>query len=397
MKILIVSHMYPSTAKEISGIFVHEQAIELARLGCEVKVISAVPWAPFPVNRLKADWRAYPEIPLREIREGIESYYPRYVSFPGMHLLEYSGYFMYYGLRKIAEQIYDSFKFDLIHAHAALPSGYASALLARRFEKPLVITIHGQDAYYTIQKGRRCRKAVHWAVTQADRVIMVSQPLRNVLEKGLETTFSNILVIHNGVSRGKIYLGKIEQPESSKVILTLGGLSERKGHRYAIEAMACLMHKHSAVHYKIVGAGPLRRKLEGLSNKLGVESKVEFLGFVRNDEVPRLLASCDIFLLPSWDEAFGIVYLEAMANGKPVIGCRGEGIEDFVEHGKTGLLVKPKDSGSLVEALDFLLSYPREAQAMGERARKLVLENYTWAKNAEKTIEVYEEVLKNGG
>jgi len=84
-----------------------------------------------------------------------------------------------------------------------------------------------------------------------------------------------------------------------------------------------------------------------------------------------------------------------MAHGKPVIACRGEGIEDVITDGEAGLLVKPKDVESLVEALDFLLSHPEEAQAMGERARTLVLENYTWEKNAEKTIKVYEEVLKN--
>ena len=105
------------------------------------------------------------------------------------------------------------------------------------------------------------------------------------------------------------------------------------------------------------------------------------------------MAACDIFTLPSWSEGFGVVYLEAMATGRPVIGCEGEGIEDLVEQGKTGLLVKPKCVDSLVEALDFLLSYPEEARAMGERARKLVIENYTWGTNASKMIEVYRGIL----
>jgi glycosyltransferase involved in cell wall biosynthesis len=84
-----------------------------------------------------------------------------------------------------------------------------------------------------------------------------------------------------------------------------------------------------------------------------------------------------------------------MANGKPVIGCKGEGIEDFVEDKKTGLLVQPKNVDSLVEAIDYLLSNPDKAKEIGERARKLVLDNYTWEKNAEKTIKVYQEVLNN--
>jgi glycosyltransferase involved in cell wall biosynthesis len=122
---------------------------------------------------------------------------------------------------------------------------------------------------------------------------------------------------------------------------------------------------------------------------------VEFLGQLSHKKVMEYMAVTDIFSLPSWNEAFGVVYIEAMAQGKPVIGCQGEGIEDFVEDGKTGLLAKPKDVDSLVKALDFLLSHPTEAQEIGKRAGDLVLKHYTWEKNAEKTIEVYQEVLNN--
>jgi glycosyltransferase involved in cell wall biosynthesis len=121
---------------------------------------------------------------------------------------------------------------------------------------------------------------------------------------------------------------------------------------------------------------------------------VEFVGRVPHIRALQYIAAADVFSLPSWSEGFGIVYVEAMACGKPVIACRGEGPEDFVEHGKTGLLVKPRDVDNLVEALDFLLSNPEEARAMGERARKVVLENYTWEKNAEKIVKVYKELLK---
>jgi teichuronic acid biosynthesis glycosyltransferase TuaC len=108
----------------------------------------------------------------------------------------------------------------------------------------------------------------------------------------------------------------------------------------------------------------------------------------------KYISKADIFSLPSLNEAFGVVYIEAMACGKPVIGCKGEGIEDFVDDKITGLLVKPKDVDSLAKALDFLLSNPDEAKAIGERARKLVMKNYTWAKNAEKTISLYQGVLE---
>jgi len=84
-----------------------------------------------------------------------------------------------------------------------------------------------------------------------------------------------------------------------------------------------------------------------------------------------------------------------MAHARPVVAVRGQGVDGIVEHGKTGLLVTPRDGDSLFAALDFLLTHPEEARAIGERARELVLNNYTWERNADKTIEVYREVLSS--
>ena len=107
------------------------------------------------------------------------------------------------------------------------------------------------------------------------------------------------------------------------------------------------------------------------------------------------MSICDIFSLPSYNEGFGIVYLEAMANGKPVIGVKGQGIDGVVEHEKNGMLVKPKDIDSLDKALTYLIENPQIAKKMGERARKSILENYTWEKNTEKTIKIYKEALNS--
>ena len=148
------------------------------------------------------------------------------------------------------------------------------------------------------------------------------------------------------------------------------------------------------MRYIIVGDGA-ENKLQKLAKELGVYERVEFTGVLSHDYVLKYMKEADIFSLPSWNEAFGIVYIEAMACGKPVIGCEGEGLEDFVRNFETGLLVKPKEVNGLAKAMDFLLSNPGKAREIGERGRKLVLDNYTWEKNAEKTIRVYQEVLSN--
>ncbi|MBE9569441.1 MAG: glycosyltransferase, partial [Proteobacteria bacterium] len=205
-----------------------------------------------------------------------------------------------------------------------------------------------------------------------------------------------LIVVPNGIEPQDVLSRPVDfakQQGKYLTLLSVSNLVQTKGIDLNLYALQKIHKNYPALRYVVIGSGPEEAGLRKLAKELGLERQVEFLGRQPHHRVMAYMAACDVFTLPSWNEGFGIVYLEAMANGKPVVGCRGEGIEDFVEHGKTGLLVKPRDVDSLIEALNFLLRNPEEARAMGERARKLVLENYTWEKNAEKTIKVYQEVL----
>lgn len=393
MKVLVLSHMYPSMFSEVSGIFVHEQVKALVEKGVEVRVISPVPWTPFPINHLNSKWRAYSQIPLRSNLDGIRVYYPRYLTFPRALFFASSGERMYRGIRKLVEEMYQDFPFDLIHAHTALPDGYASMLLILRYHKPLVVTIHGQDFQPPVSTSEACAQAIQRVSSHASKIIVVSNKLKLLAQQ----TFQNakeIVVIPNGISLEDLALGGLRATNKGEVtILSVSGLTRAKGIDLNLQALARLRMKYKNLRYVIIGDGPERTRLVRLARSLGILDQLEFHGFLPHKEALRYMAQCDIFSLPSWDEGFGIAYLEAMANGKPVIGCQGEGIEDFVEHKRTGWLVKPKDVDSLVEALNYLLSNPEEAKAMGERARKVALE-YTWERNAERTIEVYKKVLR---
>ena len=395
MKILVISHMYPSTFNEVAGIFVHEQVNALVKQGCEVKVISPVPWAPFPINRMSAKWKAYSQIPFQSSWEGIEVYYPRYLAFPRAVLFASSGQWMYRGIARLADRIHQGFPFDLIHAHVALPDGYAAMRLKEKYQKPVVVTIHGQDLQVTLHRNARCKKALMKVFAQADRIIVVSTKLKRIAQAEFRHE-EKVIVINNGIDPEKLRSGVDSLTFSHserETILSVSNLVASKGIDLNLIAISKLIEKHPKLKYVVVGDGPEMKILVELASNLGLTNHVEFLGRLSHESVMKYVAVADIFSLPSWREGFGVVYLEAMAHGKPIIACRGEGIADVIEHGKTGLLVKPRDVDSLVEALDFLLSYPEEAQAMGEQTRKLVLENYTWEKNAERMIEIYEEVL----
>ena len=396
MKILVLSHMYPSTANDVGGIFVHYQIRALLAQGCEVRVISPVPWVPFLLRRINRKWRAYASVPQRELWEGVEVRYPRYLAFPRAGFFCSSGKRMYHGIRALIEQMHREFPFQILHAHVALPDGYAAAFLAQRLGKPLIVTIHGQDLQRTIYRSNRCFRRVFQALNAASRVIAVSRKLEKIAVEqfGMEDKY---VVVPNGVDPERVVDNKAamrEKEDEFPVLLSISSLIKIKGIDLNLRAVARLRAEYPSIRYVVIGDGSEKSKLKALTRELGIEDRVMFFGRLPHHEAMQHIALCDIFSLPSWEEGFGVVYLEAMAHGKPVIACRGEGIEDVVTHGETGLLVKPKDVDSLTEAIGFLLGHSDKAKAIGERARELILTNYTWEKNAGKTLRVYKEVLR---
>ena len=398
MKVLVISHMYPSRFNEIGGIFVHEQVKALVAKGIKVQVVSPVPWTPFPINYLSSKWKKYSAVPEKTVYEGINIWYPRYVTFPRAWFFASSGQRMYLGIKDVVLKIYQKFQFDLIHAHVALPDGYAGIKIAQKYKKPLIVTIHGQDLQQTIFKSEKCKRNIEKVINFSEKTIVVSKKLKRIGEKCLQVNNNEIIVVSNGINKNDIHTKTnkyFQEYKGKNIILSVSHLIKTKGIDLNLKAISKLKRKYPNIIYLIIGEGKEKKNLEDLVNNLNLQDIVKFIGEVFHHKVMKYMAACDIFSLPSWSESFGVVYLEAMAHGKPVIGCKGEGIEDFVENGKMGLLVKSKDVGGLTEAMDYLFSNPDEARAIGKRARKLVLENYTWEKNAEKTIEVYREVLNN--
>ena len=393
MKVLNISHLYPLHYDPLLGIAMHKQIkATMMRINGGM-VVCPIPWARFPVRYLTSKWKAYSEVPDHETVDGVEVLHPRYVVFPRALLLESSGFRLYHGIRKTVQRIYEDSPFDLIHAHMTMPDGYAGMLLARDFGMPLVVTLQATDLDITARRNARCLRALRAVFGAAAKIISPSPRLTEAMRDqfGIEAT-----TIGYGVAAADIYSGYSsldERYSDRKVLLSASRLIDTKGIDLNLYALRKLVGTHEKLVYVILGDGPVRHGLEQLTHELGLDDYVEFMGQVPHRQVMEYMSICNLFSMPSWQETFGLVYIEAMAHAKPVVAVQGQGVDGIVEHGRTGLLVKPRDVDSLAEALDFLLSHPEEAKAMGERARKVALENYTWEKNAEKTIEVYREVL----
>ena len=186
-----------------------------------------------------------------------------------------------------------------------------------------------------------------------------------------------------------------------KTLLTVGrmpGQGRSKGQDTVIRSMPMLRERIANLTYLIVGDGPERKELERLADSSGVREHVIFAGRVPDEELLGYYAACDVFLMMSREgasrhggfvfEGFGIVFLEANALGKPVVGSRSGGIPDAIVDGETGFLVDPEDQSSLVETLVRLTEDPALAKRLGEQGQQRVKEFFTYDRMAEQVREI---------
>jgi len=393
MKILIVSHMYLSTFDKIS-FFTHQQARELKKQGHDVRVIAPLPWTPFPIKHFSNKWNDYASVPRKMTWNEINVYYPRYLEFPRALFFASSGKRMYWGIKKIVAKIYKNFKFDIIHSHVALPDGYCGMMIAQKYNKPLIVTIHGQDFQQTIHKNKKCKKTIEKVINFSKKTIVVSNKLKKIGENGLNINYHKLITIPNGINETDIYQGKNDlgkKYKNKKIILSVSNLIKIKGIDYNIKAIAKLIKKYPKIIYLIIGTGPEKKNLESLTEKLNIKNFIQFLGPLPHKKVMEYISICDIFSLPSWNEAFGVVYLEAMVHKKPVIAIKNQGIDGIIKNKKNGLLVDSKNVNQLTEAFHFLFSSPEITKEIGEMAQKTILKNYIWSNVVKKIIEVYKK------
>lgn len=282
---------------------------------------------------------------------------------------------------------------DLIHAHGALPCGHAAMLLSRELKIPFVVSVHGLDAYSTVQvigqSGEWCRRISRRVFVSSRRVVCVSERVR---EEVLEGTGKNCRtsVVYNGVDTDLFSPGT-ELNREPLTILSVGNLISIKGHDLLVRAVSSLSDDFPGLILNIIGSGPELGKLQRLAAELGCAGRVRFLGRCSRRETAIAMRHCTLFALPSRYEGLGCVYLEAMSSGKVAIGCREQGIAEVIQHGRNGFLVGPENERELTVALSILLRDESQRKRMGSVARDTIVHGFTLAQQADKFIRVYRE------
>jgi len=286
----------------------------------------------------------------------------------------------------------------LVHAHAygyfpVLAGGLAELLRGM----PLVVTAHSDPGGHTLSK-----RLFDWAVPavtlrRADRVIALTNiEALNLRRLGVEA--DRIRVIPNGVDLKEFEdVPKRREPGDEFALLFVGRCYPRqKGLEHLISALRLLLAKWK-IHLTIAGEDwGGTETLRALAKALGVEKHITFTGALPRRDVINAYASADAFVLPSLFEPFGIVLLEAMAAGLPVIASRVGGIAEVVSDGKTGLLVQTGDSQSLANAVASLISDADLRRRLGAAGR-VQAAGYSWDGIVPQILDVYHDAMAEGG
>ena len=307
------------------------------------------------------------------------------------------------------DRLFPSLKADIVHTHHPILLGQAGANKAEKYGLPLVFTFHTQYREYTHYVPLP-QEAVQTFIKEAvdvwmaeymqkcQHVVVPSNGMRDILvdKYGLR---ERVTVIPTGLnlepyqradgSAIRAQRGWQEQ----RVLISVGRLGTEKNWDTLIEAGALAMQEHPDLHIAILGEGPQRKELEKLARKLGVSSKVELVGKVPFEQVPNYLKAADLFAFASTTETQGLVTLEAMAAGLPVVAVDATGTNDVVEHGQEGLLTA-QDSQAMAQALKTMLEDEQKMgdykQAALEKARQFEIHN-----QAKKLVEIYHQAIED--
>jgi len=285
-----------------------------------------------------------------------------------------------------------SHKFDIIHTHAysAGTIGRVSAFLAG-----VTIVISHNHSVYTYYN--KYYHFVEWLLSFiTDRVICISDKINVFAREIQRISAKELITIHNGIDDVCAVTGKRSSglkkelgiPIKHSVVGTIAHLEEHKGLKYLLKAASLLLASRSDISFLFVGEGTLKGELKKLCVDLKIEKTVIFAG-ERND-MPEILFSIDIFVLPSLREGLPLTILEAMACGRPVIATNVGGIPEAVKDGENGILVYPKDPEALYRAMNELLGDREKREKMGRIGKRMCDESFRAQTMVEKIEDLYD-------
>ena len=343
-------------------------------------MVSPVPW--FPFQSLLRRWRPgfRPGAPRYEQQQGHEVWFPRFLSVPGL-FKRFDGLFMALGAYGQLRALRRAGRLDILDAHFAYPDGYAAGLLGRWLGVPVTVTLRGTESRQA--KDPVLRPLLQRGLSRTSRVFSVSDSLRQIA-LSLGVPQAKARVVGNGVDLARFYVLPRTQCRThlglaadAPVLVTVGGLVERKGFHRVMDCLPALRHDFPSLQYLVVGGaspeGDWTERLKSQCHALGLDDCVHFLGSVSPDNLRGVLSAADIFVLSTRNEGWANVLLEAMACGLPVVTTDVGGNREVVNAPALGEVLPFDDADQLREAIARALRTPWDRALLRRYA-----ESNTW-------------------
>ncbi len=295
----------------------------------------------------------------------------------------------------------DEFRPDIVHSHHPFLLGHAALLVAASFDVPLVFTHHTMHEQYThyvpldsLQLKRFVVQLATGYANLSDRVIAPSQSIAEILRgRGVETA---IEVISTGVDAQRMSQGngstirkRMNIPPGAQVIGHTGRLAPEKNLHFLAEAVAEFIDCHPKTHFLVVGEGPSRNEIEFVFKKASVDSNLHFTGNLKGQDLVDSYHVMDLFAFASKSETQGMVLVEAMAAGVPVVALDAPGARDVITHNKNGWLIDSEDLAAFVSALKQASLLSEEEEEKLQLALKQTVEEFSMNRSAERALALY--------
>lgn len=369
LPVAILTTSFPQHAADPRGAFIRDQVCGLRDARVDPIVVHAMPWG------------ASRTVGVADPRYQIQR--ERFFSLPKYRLMPLAGRFEAITLSRGLRTLHERTGFQVLHAHG-IQMGLAATRLGARLGIPSMVTLHGREAPWLTEHTSARRAALATLYRKVGRIVVVGSPLKAYVGSYADVE-AKIRVVPNGIDpewrlreAPEALLSRKRRP----VVLSVARLSPEKGLDVALRAIAKLRDAGVHVDHWIVGEGPERSRLAALARTLGVDDRVTFWGNISRDDVRGFYAACDVYLLPSRLEAFGITYLEAMLHAKPVVAGAAEGARDIITDRVDGRLVDAHDHFSIADIVRELVEDPAMARRLGEAAHITVTSRFTWKQSA---------------
>lgn len=391
MRIVMLSWEYPP--RIVGGIspHVHELSNELVKRGIEVHVVTKA-------TALAPDEEIEPT-GIHVHRVHLEKEPDNFI-----HEIQLLNQATENCCRRLLEQWQPEGKPTLFHAHDWL-SLDAARELKYEYKLPLVATIHATEKgrYGGIYNGTQTyiHEQEYWLSYEAWRVIVCSEYMRNEVIQAFNCPHQKVKVVYNGINTEKFefewedtelakWRAHYGRPDE-KIIMYVGRFVREKGIHVLLNAASVVLAKEPNTKFLIVGGGH-REHYEKFVRWYGLQDKVLFTGFMANRSLHQLYRAADVAVFPSLYEPFGIVALEGMAAGTPVVASDAGGLKEIVVHNQTGTSSYAGDPQSLAWAIIKVLQDEKRAKTLTQNAKKRLEEDFSWSKLAVQTEAVYQQV-----